>query len=236
MNEETGGLEVVQKRLDDLNREVDTFLEDIKHVRSMKASVVELHDQLRAHDGDIVRRKEALEKLITTSEGLMEGIREKTHGVLMDMEKKADTIAAEMKEGIARIEGVCEQGRDKMRSQQREHAEALANKYEEIRNLCSSLQTMMDSQEQKMDGLKKEYGKIFSFYEKIDSSLREMKKTVYDIQKRPYEAESRLKKAEERLEQLINEKYLRQKNFSSMLLIVVIALVVFSITAFYLRW
>lgn len=235
MNEETGSLEGVKKSLDDLDREVDSFLEVIRDARKMKSSVEELHERLRAHEGEVAQRKKELEKLITSSQGLVEGISEQTRGVLTDMEKKADAMVAEVKDGIARIGSVCEQGRDELRGQQREQAEELAKKYEDIRSFCASIQEMMDTHEQKMDALKKEYGKAAGFYEKIESSLGEMKKAVYEVQKKPYEMDSRLKRAEERLEQMINDNYARQKNFSIILLLVIIASVFFSIIALYLQ-
>lgn len=235
MKEEKGSLDVVQKRLDDLDREVDAFLEVIRDAQAMKASVQELHDRLRAYEGEIADRKAELETLITSSEGFVDEIREQTREVLTDIENKADAMAVEVKEGVTRIGHVCEQGQEKLRGHQREQAEALAKKYEEIRGFCSSFQELMDAHEQKMENLKREYGQVAGFYEKIESSLGEMKKAVFEAQKKPYELDNRLKKTEERLEQMINENHARQKNFSFILLLVVIASIFFSVIAFYLR-
>ena len=97
------------------------------------------------------------------------------------------------------------------------------------------MKEIVDDHEQKMNSLKSSYSSASGFYEKVESSLAEMKKTVYEFQKKPYEIENKVKKTEEHLETMIDEKYLKLKNITFVMLLIMIATLFFSAIAFYLR-
>ena len=108
----------------------------------------------------------------------------------------------------------------------------LTKKFEEIRIFYETLKTMVDSHEQKMNKIDNGYSAASNLIDKMDSSFKEMKKTVYEVQKRPYEIDNKMRRMEEQLELTIHEKYSRQKNFSYIILLILIATIFFIVIAF----
>ncbi len=94
---------------------------------------------------------------------------------------------------------------------------------------------MVDSHEQRMNNIKNGYDAASSVYEKLGLSLSEIKKTVYELQKKPYEIDNRIKKMEERLETLINEKLLKHKSVTMIILVMMIVSIILSVYTFFFR-
>lgn len=235
MNESIDNMETVQQKLENLDNEVNTFLQVIKEVKEMKDAAGVLHERLINHEGEIEIQKKELEKLTSSTSNLITSIEEKTKEVISDLEKKADTLVNEVKSGLSQISNIFENGNARLQAQQINYADNISNKYDELKNICEILKAMVDSHEQKMNDLQNGYSTASGVFNKMDSSLNEMKKTVYELQMRPYEIDNKIKKMEERLELSINEKYSRQKNFTMVLLLILITTIFFSVIGLYLR-
>jgi chromosome segregation ATPase len=235
MTKSNNGLEGVQKKLELLDNEVNTFVHAVNEVRGMKDSVSELHETLMNRDSEVERQKKELELLLSSTNSLVSSIEEQTKNMKDEMDQKADEFINSIKSGISQIGSICEEGRGKLKNQHDENIQQLSVQFDELRALCTFLKTIVDTHDEKMNSLKTSYASASSFYEKVEASLGEMKRTVYEFQKRPYELENRMKKMEDRLELLIEERYGKQKNHIFILMIIVIATALFSVGAFYLR-
>ena len=225
--------EIIQKKLEDLDNEVNAFIQVVREVKEMKDTAGVLHERLMSQEGEIEHQKKELEQLISTTKNLGINIEEQTKGVIFDLEKKTDALISEVKSGISQIGNICEKGSAQLQGQQNEQFEDLSNKYEELKKVCETLKTIVDSHEQKIGTLNNGQPGESSFFDKMETSLAELKKNINEIQKRPYEIESKLKKMEEKLELSINEKYSRQKNFTLVVLIILIAAIFLSVITFY---
>ena len=225
--------ETVQKKLEDLDNEVTTFIQVVKEVKEMKNSAGELQETLARHEGEIEQKKKELGQLISTTKNLGINIEEQAKGVIFDIEMKTDALMREVKSGISEIGNVCAKGSAQLQEQQNETVYDLLHKYEEIKKAYEILKIMVDAHEQKMHGLNSSSPGVAHGYEKMESSINELKKTVLDIQKRPHEIDHKLAKMEERLEVSLHEKYSRQKNIMLVLVILVIAAMFLSVINFY---
>jgi len=226
-------IETVKKKIEELDEEVNTFIEVVKDVKEIKDSAEVLQDKLMRHEGEIENKKKELDQLISTTQSLRMNIEEQTKGVIYDLEMKTDALFRDVKSGISQIGNTYENGSTQLQVQHDETIENLSNKYDKMITAYEILKIMVDSHELRMSGLNNDHAGASNNYEKIESALSELKKTVYEIQKRPYEIENKLIKMEERIELSINEKYSRQKNFTLVILIILIAMIFFSVVTFY---
>lgn len=225
----------VQKKLEDLDNEVTSFVQIIKEVKEMKDAAGGLQEKLVRHEEEIDRRKKELGQLISTTKNLGINIEEQTKGVIFDLEMKTNALIREIKSGIFQISNICEKGNEQLQEKQNENLYNLSNKYEEIEKAYEILKIIVDSHEQKMKGLSNGSSEASHVYDEMEASIDKLKKTVSEIQKRPYEVDNRLAKMEERLELSINEKYSRQKNIIMIALIILIVTVFLSVVNFYFR-
>ncbi len=233
MNDKEYDPETMKKKLEDLDNEVNTFIQVVREVKEMKDSAEVLQKKLIRHEGEIDHQKKELEQLISSTQSLRMNIEEQTKGVIYDLEMKTETLIREVKSGISQIGSIYEKGSTQLHDQHSETLEKLYKKYDEIKKACEILKIMVDSHEQKMNSLNIGQAGESNINDKIEASLNELKKTVYELQKRPYEIDNKLIKLEERMELSINEKYSRQKNFTLVILIILIAVIFFSIVTFY---
>jgi len=141
MNNKELSLDDVQKNLEYLDSEVDTFLKVMGEVKSMKESVGDLHNSLEQHEEDIANKKRELAQLLSSTNDLVTMIEEQTHKVTQDLEKKAEAMISEVKSGISQIGTICEQGREQLQNQQKENVKGLSEQYDELNRLCISLKT-----------------------------------------------------------------------------------------------
>jgi len=225
--------ETVQKKLEDLDNEVNTFIQVIREVKEMKDTAGVVHERLLSQEGEIEHRKKELEQLMSTTKNLGINIEEQTKGVIFDLEKKTDALISEMKSGISQISNICEKGSAQLQGQQNEKYEHISNKYEELKKAYEILKAIVDSHEHKISMLNTGQPGETDFFDKMEASLTELKKISNEVQKRPYEIDNKLKKMEEKLELSINEKYSRQKNFTLIVLIILSAAIFLSMITFF---
>jgi chromosome segregation ATPase len=225
--------ETVHKKLEDLDKEVNTFIQVVKEVKEMKDSAEVLQEKLVRHEVEIEQQKNELGQLISTTKNLGINIEEQTKGVIFDLEMKTDELIREVKSGISQISNICAKGSVNAHDQHDEALKHLENKYEETQSAYEAFKTVIDDHEQKIESLNKGYAEILNGYDKMESMLTDLKKTVYEIQKRPYEFDYKLTKMEERLELSINEKYSKQKNITLIVLLILIAAIFLSVISFY---
>jgi len=226
--------ETVQKKLEDLDNEVNTFIQVVKEVKEMKNSAGELQEKLVKHEGEIEQQKKELGQLISTTQNLGINIEEQTKGIIFDLEMKTDALIREVKSGISHISDIWSKGNAHLQEQQNNTLHSLLTKYEETKKGYEILKIIVDAHEQKMKNLNNGDPEASKACDKMESSLNELKKSIYEIQKRPHEIDYKLTKIEERLELSINEKYSRQKNITMVVLIILIVTIFLSVINFYL--
>ncbi|MBI5664251.1 MAG: hypothetical protein HZC49_04040 [Nitrospirae bacterium] len=224
----------VQKKLEDLDSEVNTFIQVVKEVKEIKASAGMLQKRLMQHEGEIEHKKNELEQLISTTQSLRMNIEEQSKGVIYDLEMMTDTLIREVKSGISQIGNIYEKGSTQLQEQHNETSESLSLKCDEIKKAYEKLKIIVDSHEQRINNLNNSGTGPVNVYDKMEASLNELKKTVNELQKRPYESDNKLIRMEEKLELLINEKYSKQKNFTLVVLIILIAAIFLSLITFYI--
>ncbi|MEW6600130.1 MAG: hypothetical protein AB1499_04090 [Nitrospirota bacterium] len=225
--------ENVQKKLEDLDNEVDTFIQVLKDVKEMKHSAGELQERLARHEGEIEQKKKELGQLITTTKNLGINIEEHTKGIIFDLEMKTDALIREVRSGIAQIGDVCTKGSAQLKEQHNETVHSISSQYEELKKAYETLKIMVDSHEYKMKNLNNGYAEASNIYDKIESSISELKKAVSEIQRRPNDNDYKLSKIEERLELSINEKFAKQKNITMVIFTILIAVIFLTIINFY---
>jgi chromosome segregation ATPase len=104
MTEHDQQMEIMQKRLEGLDKEIDTFIQVVKEVKEMKDSAGILHARLIQDVEEIESQKKELEELISSSSSVIAATGEQTRGVIIDLEKKSEALMNDVKAGISQLQ------------------------------------------------------------------------------------------------------------------------------------
>jgi methyl-accepting chemotaxis protein len=104
MSENETQIETMQKKLEDLDKEIDTFIQVVKEVKEMKESAGLLHERLIQNADEIESQKKELERLMSSSSSLIAATGEQTRGIVIDLEKKSEALMQNVKTGIAYLQ------------------------------------------------------------------------------------------------------------------------------------
>jgi methyl-accepting chemotaxis protein len=104
MSENETQIETMQKKLEDLDKEIDTFIQVVKEVKEMKESSGLLHARLIQNADEIESQKKELERLMSSSSSLIAATGEQTRGIVIDLEKKSEALMQNVKMGIAHLQ------------------------------------------------------------------------------------------------------------------------------------
>jgi chromosome segregation ATPase len=227
MNEDLKNIESAYNSFKKLDGELDTFLMSIREVKEMRDTVGTLPEKLKLNEIEIENQKKELEQLIMSSNDLLIAFKEKSSGAIFDLGKKTDTLASEVRSGMSKFSNMFQQSNNQLQDQYRQKFEDISVKFEVLQAFCESLKNMAFSISQSVTALQDNYWAVSNIFDKLETSLTETKKNISFLQKRPYEYQNNMKEMEMRLEDLINKKYLRQKNFTWAILIMLVLSVVF---------
>jgi polysaccharide pyruvyl transferase WcaK-like protein len=104
MSENETQIETMQKKLEDLDKAIDTFIQVVKEVKEMKESAGLLHARLIQNADEIESQKKELERLMSSSSSLIAATGEQTRGIVIDLEKKSEALMQNVKTGIAHLQ------------------------------------------------------------------------------------------------------------------------------------
>jgi len=235
MSENVTDIEIVNRKFENLDSELNTFLQSIREIKEIRENVGGLPDKLTQHEAEIEEKKIKLGQLEASISKLLKIFEEKSKGAIVDLEKKADDMAAEVKSALSRFDEISKQAGNQFQEKDRERLETVSKKHEELNIYCKSSKKIIDAHEQAIATLKNGYMTVSGMFEKLETSHNEMKNKLLALQRWPNQIETRTIEMEERLTALVDEKHSNQKAFMWMLLITLIASIAFSFSVFYLQ-
>ncbi len=234
MSDNVDNMESVQKKLEQLDTELNEFLQVVSDVKEMRNAAVDLHGRLKDHEGEIENQKMELEQLMASMSSMMMSFDEKAGGVFSDLERKTDELLGELKSGISTTDKIGEESAGSEQKRQLDNLEAISKKCHDLQAYCDSLKSLTEGHAEKMQELERGHAASSSVYETVGTSLSEIRKKVYELQKKPYEIDNKIKKLEERLEISFNEKLSRQRTFLVILMVALVIGVVLTCSFLYL--
>lgn len=94
-------IETVQEKIVGLDNELDTFIQAVQEIKELRNMAGIVYDDLKHGKDDVNERKKDLEVLISSTKDQLLSFNEQNKGIIYDLEKKYDDIAAEAKLNIS---------------------------------------------------------------------------------------------------------------------------------------
>ena len=227
MTENVYERDTVYKKLEDLDSEINDFIRTVRELKEIRESAGELTEKLQEHETEIKNQQKRLDILLSSTHDVLVTFEEKSREAIVDMENRAGDMAEEIQSGIDEFE--------KRISRSSEEGNAGdGTRLQQLEKSCKVLQEMVHENERSINRAKGDYLAASGKLDRLESSFADMERNVLALQRRPYETENRMIKMEERLMAIIDKKHKSQKAFSLMLLAVLIAGTVLSLTIFYM--
>ncbi len=235
MNEETYELEIVRKKFEDLDNDLDNFTRSIREIKDIRDSVETLPEQLRQGEEAIGNQKKELDTLLASTNNLLMSFEEQAKGILFDLEKKTDNLSEEAKTSIARINNIFQQSTDQLKETCSEQEEKIFGKYKELHQSLEVLKSVVGVQQQSINTISDKYTEINGVLSSLGQSREEMKKSISRLENRPESSARAAGEVTKELKELIYEKNAKQQMLSWSLFVVMLTGFLYFIFAFYLQ-
>lgn len=235
MSEKTADIETVTIKFEDLDNELNIFLEAINEIKEIRDTVGTLPEKLLQSEKDIEKQKHELHELKSSANNVLISVGEQARGVIFDLEKKTEDLTSEVKSGITRINNLFQEGNSRLEDRYKEETDNVLIKYKELEKALESKKDMMDSHEKSINTLKNNYIVVSSIFAKLELSLLDLKKKISELQKKPFEVSKKIKELENRLDNLTAKKNSDQKSFPWPILVAVTSVLMIAAFALYME-
>lgn len=235
MNENVFDIESVRKKFEDIDSELNCFIDSIREIKKIRDSVESLPDRLKQSEEELQNRRADLDRMMSSTNNLLMTFEEQAKGIVFDLEKKTESLTSELKSSISQISGVFNENNIQMKGQYEKQTEDMSKQYEEIKQSVEILKNVVGEQQQTVNTLKSNYMAVSDIFSKIEPSVIEMKNNISKLQNRPHGSGKILNEMEERLEDLINENHAKQKILSWSLFVVLVTGFLYFLFAFYIH-
>ncbi len=218
MSENSFDIEGVRKKFEDIDGDLNNFMQSIKEIKEIRNSVGSLPERLKESEAEFESRTMDLDRMMVSTNNLLMTFEEQAKGIIFDLEKKTDSLTNEAKLSIAELGNIFNQSNDQLKSEHSKQTEDVSRKYNDLKQSFEILRNVVGDQQQSVMALKNDYASAAAIFDEIEPSLLELKKSIAELQKRPAESELvtqvKEKKMMERLETMIDEKNARVKILS----------------------
>jgi len=211
MEKEWQDIEDVRKKCEELNSELDTFLQSLKEIKEIRDFVGDLPDKLRQDQKEIESRKMEVEHLKTSMSSLLITFEEQAKGLLFDMHEKTEKLAGDVRSSMSEFKDVFESSSSSLNSMQRERLEQITGAYQEIRDFFENIKSVIDSHEHSIHKLNDSHAALLMMLERTELSIKGIQNNAFLSQRRPAESDAKIKAAEERLKKLFSSQLEPQK-------------------------
>lgn len=228
MSENMTDIDIMTKRFEDLDSELNLFLEAVKDIKDIRDEVESLPERLRQNEAELENRKGQINELISSANNMLIGLNKRAQGVIFDVEKRSADLTDEVKSEVDRINNMLEERSSKIEERYKEKHDDLGRVSEEHKN-------KIKAHEEAINILKNNYMVVSGIFAKLDIAITDMKKNIIELQKRPLETSKKIKDLEGRLEGLTKKIKEGGDSFPWSLIIFLILIFVVAIVAFNLQ-
>ncbi len=238
MSENSFDIDGVRKKFEDIDGDLNNFIQSIREIKEIRDSVESLPERLKEGEAEFESRTQDLDRMMVSTNNLLMNFEEQAKGIIFDLEKKTDNLTNEAKMSIAELGNIFNQGNDHLKNEYSKQSEGVLKKYNDLKQSLEILKNVVGDQQQSVITLKNDYSAVTAFFDKMEKSITDIRKSIAELQKRPVDSELvtkvKEKKMMERLEKIIDEKNSRLKILSWGHFIVLLTGFLYFLFAFYL--
>ncbi len=235
MEEGMSEIESVRKKFEDIDSDLNNFLQSIREIKEIRDSVGSLPDRLKESEKQLENRRQDLDRMVTSSNNLLMTFEEQAKGIIFDLEKKTGALTEEVRSSISQIGRIFNENNSTLKDRNPGEADELIKKYENLNQSFEIIKNVVGDQQQTVNALKNDYMAVSDIFDKLEPSLVEMKKSITDLQKRPMGSEDAMIEMENRLMGAMNEKESKQKVLTIGVFIVLLTAFLYFLFAFYIH-
>ena len=219
-------IESVRKKFEELDSELNTFLEAIKEMNEIKGSIAGLPEKIKKHEADLEDRNREIEKLIAATSDSVLGFEEKSKGLLFDLEKRTELLSSNVKPGSSEPGPSLDAAVTEFGDEQKAKLDHITNSYEQMQSIVENYRDLLDSHEEAIHVLKNRHDDIIKTLEKLNIAVVEMNITASDLPVRPLDIDDKLNAMEKKLREDFFTKLTSQKNTILAVLVLLIAWII----------
>lgn len=235
MSENTFNIERVRQKFEELDSDVDSFIQSIHEIKEIRNSVGSLPERLKQGEEEIESRKKDIDRMMSSTSNLLMTFEEQSKGIIFDLEKKTGDLTDEVKTSISQIGNILNRSNDQLKDQYMKQSEDMLKKYEELKQSLEILKNVVGEQQQTVLTLKSDIASGPGIIEKIEPSLAEMKKNIAALQSGPKGSAAGMREMEKRLKELIEKNSARQKLLTWSMFIILLTGFFYFLFAFYIQ-
>ena len=163
--------EAISEKIKGLENELDTFIQVVHEIKEIRRAAGTLPDDLERNKAEIEERKKDIEKLLSSTKDMLINFEEQARGVIFDLEKKAEAMAAEIKSTISEIKDTVQSNSYEPLELNKEKIEEMDGKHKKLYESLETMNNAVDSQGQSINDLQESYLSISDLFGKMERSL-----------------------------------------------------------------
>ncbi len=163
--------ESISAKIKGLEKELDTFIQVVHEIKEIRRAAGTLPDDLERNKAEIEERKKDIEKLLSSTKDMLINFEEQARGVIFDLEKKAEAMAAEIKLTISDIKDTAQNSSYEPLELNKEKSEEMDSKHKKLYESLETMNNVLDSQGQSINDLQESYLSISDLFGKREKSL-----------------------------------------------------------------
>jgi len=235
MSENAFDIERVRQKFEDLDNDVDSFIQSIREIKEIRNSVGSLPERLKQSEETMESQRKDLDRMMSSTSNLLMTFEEQSKGIIFDLEKKTADLTGEVKTSISQIGNILNQSNDQLKDQYMKQSDDMLKKYKDLKQSLEILKNVVGDQQQTVNALKNEYTAGSKIFDTMEPSLAAMKKSIAALQARPQSSAVGMHDMEERLKELIQQKGAKQTLLTWSMFIILLTGFLYFLFAFYIH-
>ncbi len=227
-------IESVRKKFEDIDSDLNSFLQSIREIKQIRDSVGSLPERLKQSEQDLEDRRQDLDRMMSSSNNLLMTFEEQAKGIIFDLEKKTEALTTEVSSSISQMGSIFKESSSAMKGSNEEQTGEIMKKCDDLKQSLEILKNVVGDQQQTVNAMKSEYTAASGLFDKLEPSLIDMKKSIAELQSRPPGTEDAMRAMEKRLIELMTEKEAKQKVLTIGVFIVLLSGFLYFLFAFYI--
>ena len=204
-------IESVRKKFEDIDSDLNNFIQSIREIKEIRESVGSLPDRLKQSEQELENQRKDLDRMMSSSNNLLMTFEEQAKGIIFDLEKKTGELTTEVKSSISQIGNIFNENNGALKDHNSQESKELMKKINDLKQSFEIIKNVVGDQQQTVNVLKSDYMAVSGIFDKLEPSLVEMKKSISELQSRQPSPDGAIMEVEKRLMKVMIEKESKQK-------------------------
>ena len=228
-------IESVRKKFEDIDSDLNNFIQSIREIKEIRESVGSLPDRLKQSEQELENQRKDLDRMMSSSNNLLMTFEEQAKGIIFDLEKKTGELTTEVKSSISQIGNIFNENNGALKDHNSQESRELMKKINDLKQSFEIIKNVVGDQQQTVNVIKSDYMAVSGIFDKLEPSLVEMKKSISELQSRQPGPDGAIMEMEKRLMEVMIEKESKQKVLTIGVFIVLLTGFLYFLFAFYVH-